>query len=761
MAYPIATYRLQLNHQFDFDDLIKMLPFFDQLSISTLYLSPITKAQPKSLHGYDVVDPNQINPELGGLSRWKSLIQGIKKYQLNILLDIVPNHMSTHKQNFWWQDVLVHGKQSNYAHFFDIKFFDKTNMPFYRRFFDINELVCLRMEDKNVFYETHRLIQYLAKHLNVIGFRIDHIDGLRKPTQYLKSLNGKLNKQKYIIVEKILAKDEPLSEDWPIDGTTGYDFLNELNQIFIYPHGFKQLTKIYDRMIGETRSFIKIRYQQNKLVIHRLFAKELNYLTESMQSILKTIRLEIDISMIKEIITEFSACLPVYRTYIDQYPISDQDQYVLMKTYDSCAKMCVKSRRFLKRLAFTLLAALNQHPSVRKKILAWINDWQLFTAPMIAKGYEDTTCYIYNPLLSLNEVGSSPDYFVGPGNIKQFHQFNSKKQQYYPYGLNATSTHDTKRSEDVRARLNVLSEIPKEWHKCLADWRQMNQSKKIKVNKLIAPDANEEIFIYQSLLGAWPLFEKDEAQFLERFHQYLRKATREAKIHSSWQTPSEPYEAALQIFAFNIINARPFFRSFIAFQNKIRFYGYLNSLAQVALKILLPGVPDFYQGNELWRFDLVDPDNRRPIDFKHRVRLLAQWTNWHDLQINWTDGRIKLFLIQALLNFRGKYPSLFSEGDYIPLTVKGARASNLIAFLRKHKHQKLLVVVPRWYTQLIALNKLNIPAQKWEDTHINLEKYGDLQWQSIITGEIISLQKNRVSIKDVFKEFTLNAFINC
>ena len=744
MKIPISTYRLQLYKDFTFKKVNEIIFYLKELGITDIYFSPITQAEKNSTHGYNVVNYNQINQELGGEADFYDTSILLKRNNLGLLLDIVPNHMATSSDNVWWKDVLENKQNSIYADFFDINWDLSTEQLSYRRFFDISELVCMNIQKKQVFDHTHALLKKLVLQNYIDSLRIDHIDGLVKPASYLDKLEKSFGGSHFTIIEKILARRETLPRGWPIQGTTGYDFLNEVNQIFILPVGLDHLLTSYHHFVKNISTVAEIRYQCNKLVLSLLFEKEFNYLLKLLNDLALMFNSSISASELTLAFSEFLINIPVYRTYIDSKNISLEDKNIILFTAEKAISTnSTISKQALDFITDIILLRLPFKTAEDfKKTLHFIHRWQVFTGPLIAKGFEDTTCYIYTPLLSLNEVGSDPNFFETVGDLSLFHTYNARKQLTFPFSLNATSTHDTKRSEDFRARLNVLSELYEDWSFARCQWQSWNHCHKIDVNGMMAPNENEENLIYQSLLGGWPLDDDQIEKFKNRFLTFLTKALREAKVNSKWAAPNQNYEEEVLRFTQNILSdpTSLFFQSFKKIQAKIAFYGMLNSLAQTILKITAPGIPDFYQGNEVWRFDLVDPDNRQLINFLEISRKLTDIKNnknfnnsikFVELLSHWKDGSIKLAIIYKLLQLRNQYPSLFLNGSYIPLEVSGPLAMHLIAFARRYQNKVLVVVVLRWFTSLLNLEQYTFSPLLWENTEIILPSEFPLTWQNV------------------------------
>ncbi len=757
---PVATYRLQFNQQFRFEDAKALVPYLHRLGISDLYASPIFKARPGSSHGYDVTDPTSLNPELGTETDFESLVQELKAHKMGLLLDIVPNHMAASPDNSWWTDVQKNGISSPFAAYFDIDWETSGEQLKYRRFFDINELVGIRVEIPQVFEATHSLILRLVREGKVTGLRIDHIDGLYDPLAYLQRLQNHIapetkdnRAELYIIVEKILADGEELPGEWPVSGTTGYDFLNTVNAIFIDAEGLQALGESYSQFIGSPTVFGDIVYQKKKLVIERLFSVEIQALgcelfnlAQQNQGTASFSRLELTGAFI-----EITACLPVYRTYIRNDDVSAHDRFYLEQAFQNAGQRNPNTEKaaldFLKQILY--LDFLPAFTGEQKE--AWrhfVLKWQQLTGAIMAKGFEDTALYHYNRLVSLNEVGSNPG--SAGTSIEDFHHYNLKRRERWTHTLNTTSTHDTKRSEDVRARINVLSEIPGDWQQHLLRWCQCNEPKKRKVKGLPIPEPNMEILLYQTMLGAWPLAEEDIPRFKDRLKAYAIKTARESKEFTSWQPPDTEYEEALTTFLEDILHTSNtgFIEDFLLFEKQIAYYGAFNSLAQVLLKLTSPGVPDFYQGTELWEFSLVDPDNRRPVDFKRRTGLLEglvqQESQGQHLLVNqllecWEDSQIKLYVTYKTLNARRAAQTLFQNGDYIPLQSAGQGQEHICAFGRRLGDTWALTIVPRLLTGLVPIDNPPISRQVWGDGRLLLPEDAPEHWHNVFTGESLSI----------------------
>jgi len=935
---PSATYRIQLNKDFRFADAHKILDYLQELGISDLYLSPVLASRKGSNHGYDIIDPSRINPDLGTEEEFNGLQAELQNRGMGLLLDIVPNHMAASVENPWWMDVLENGSQSPFAAFFDvewhpharslegrillpvlgrpfgealdsgelkvvygdgrfyIEYFDSLfplsprsyhavlnhraetlkdslgekssayheyfgiiasaldlaradrrdgetaaerrlrfewtrdrlrtlvnsnaevalliegnlaeingrdgdpasfgflqrllaeqnyKLAFwqnlnesinYRRFFTIADLVGVRVEDPLVFEATHGYILRLVARNPMAGLRIDHIDGLRDPLAYLNRLQERLANDEtrsespsYALVEKILELHESLPEDWPVSGTTGYDYLNHANGIFVNPEGARQIEEIYSAFIGRKHDFADVLYQKKKLVMNTLLGVEMRTLGRQLAELAAQDRYarELERDDLIDALMEVTACLRVYRTYIrnmDSPPSAIQ--------YIEEAVAAARSRTPQLRPAYfnfvrEVLLLLNPpHVLVdqREARLAFVMRWQQFTGPILAKGFEDTALYVYYPLLSLNEVGGDPRP-SDAATRQDFYAFLRDRHQSWPATLDATSTHDTKRSEDVRARINVLSEVPSEWQDHLKRWSDLNSKHRSQVSGQSAPDANEEYFFYQTLLGVWPLEANGDSNLLPRVQDHLIKATREAMVHTRWTRPHQPHEEALRNFAAKVLSPdnRDFLNDFGEFQRKVAYFGMINSLSQTLLKIASPGVADFYQGSEVWDLRLVDPDNRGPIDFSQRFAALKGILNSdsaagqgmvRDLVEHWQDGRIKLYLTWKVLTFRRAHRELFAEDEFLPLESAGCHAQNVIAFLRKTSTASALIAVPRWLSGFPVNNKQTLD---WCDTRLILPAGAPSSWRNVLSRTEITTESRQtesfVLAIDLFRHF--------
>jgi len=650
----------------------------------------------------------------------------------------------------------------------------------YRRFFDINELVGIRIENPKVFEARHAPIFRLMKEGAVDALRIDHIDGLRDPFDYLSTLRKRIEEvapaqnsrsEPYVIVEKILSGSEDLPPEWAVSGTTGYDFVNAANLLFVEPAGYGYLERLYERLTGDVGSFSEAWYRGKKQVMEQLFGGEIRSLSRRIVRLALMDRRACDLPFVElqTALKEITASLPVYRTYVREQKVSKRDLLQLERAIHAARGKAQKSQ--IKRDIFAFFRRVfRREPdtvecSWPQEWLDFMLRWQMFTGAVMAKGFEDTAFYIHTALISLNEVGCDPFRTEQIFGLERFHRFNEHRQQYWPQTLNATSTHDTKRSEDVRARIHVLSEIPQEWHTHFRRWSSWNRDKKVMDEGGMVPSAPAELLIYQTLLGAWPLEEAEIDGFRDRLLAFVTKAAREAKQSTSWLNPNDAYERALRQFVSQILdrsNGGRFLADFRRFQSRIAFHGALNSLSQVLLKIAAPGNPDFYQGNELWDFSMTDPDNRRPIDFKTRARFFENLRHsgrespqLASLLHNWTDGRLKLFLTNRALEFRRSHADLFLKGDYVPLYASRRMFQHVCAFMRAYKRERILVAVPRFTTAITETGEFPMGAAVWRKNGIQLPTRTARNWKNILTGEEIKLGAGygQILLSSIFSQF--------
>jgi len=618
-----ATYRLQLSPELDFAAVRELVPYLRDLGISHLYLSPSLQARSGSTHGYDVVDPTRVSDALGG----EEGLRALREAGLEIVLDIVPNHMGVSDENRWWADEELRAK------FFD---WDPGD-GWYRRFFDIDDLAAVRVEDEEVFRVTHEKVLDLVRNGVVAGLRVDHPDGLADPAGYLRRLADA--GARHVWIEKILNRahpPEPL-RDWPVEGTVGYEFLNDAAALFVDPAGEGKLTDLFAQLTGETRSFHEVALEAQVQQATTTFAREVARLR----------------SLLDEAgIADALAALPIYRTYVE--PATGR--------VDREDRVAIEAAGIEGRLADVLLLRERGHDE-------FVTRFQQTSPPVTAKGVEDTAFYRYNRLLALNEVGGDPGRF-GLG-VAEFHAANAERAERFPRGLLVTQTHDTKRSGDVRARIGALAGMAGEWRGQVLRWREANADLRADG----APDANEEYLIYQTLVGAWPI-ERD------RLEAYLEKALREAKRNTSWVEPDDDWEARVKRFAVALLSHGPFLEDFEPFAARVAEEGRRSALGQLLLKLTSPGVPDIYQGDELEALSLVDPDNRRPVDWAARREALDALGHGAAP----SPATMKLHVIRTALELRARRPVAFA-GAYEPLSA----GAGVCAYLRGGD---VLVVVP-------------------------------------------------------------------
>jgi (1->4)-alpha-D-glucan 1-alpha-D-glucosylmutase len=644
----------------------------------------------------------------------------------------------------------------------------------YRRFFDVNELVGLRMEEQHVFDASHGLLKRLLEEGKVTGVRVDHPDGLFDPTVYFERLQQLAGAPLYVAAEKILSPGETLSEHWQVAGTTGYNFLNAVAGLFVDERHIRRLRRIYKLMTGQGESFEDVAYRARQTVMLTAMASELNVLSHALNRLSETDRTTRDftLSNCRRVLREVVACFPVYRTYISSRGASEFDREVIDAALaEAQRRNPVMERSIFGLLRHVLLASYG--PDAREPDggtsasdgesarLRFAMQFQQFTAPVLAKGVEDTAFYRYHVLISANDVGGNPSRpFVTP---HEFHIANERRLCDWPLELLATTTHDTKRGEDARARISVLSEIPEAWGKALVEWMRINSRNRTKTEGVSSPDRNDEFLFYQALLGAWPaeppsapIPDRAPGDLVERLVAYLAKATREAKVHTSWIHQNEVYGRAVENFVTATLTgrtARRFLSTFVPFQRRVAHVGMINSLSQLVLKLTSPGVPDFYQGTELWDLSLVDPDNRRGVDFAVRRTLLDHLEpvisrldagetvdrEVEELLDNWPDGRIKLFVTTCGLRFRRAHGELMLSGAYSPLRIEGPGADRLIAFARHNDSGTLLAVVPRLVTSL-TLDDRSLPCgqRAWGSTNVVLPEHATAgRFRHVFTGELI------------------------
>jgi (1->4)-alpha-D-glucan 1-alpha-D-glucosylmutase len=653
----------------------------------------------------------------------------------------------------------------------------------YRRFFDVNDLAAIRVELPRVFDAVHRLVLELVSTGAVTGLRIDHPDGLYLPREYFVKLQQRSAKALgtalprdgraiYMLAEKILTSSETLRKDWPVHGTTGYDFANQVTELLVDSSAETAITKTFHRFIGHSVPFGHVLYAKKLLVMKVALANDVDVLGNMLDRLSEQDRLYRDFTLeaLSRAVRETIACFPVYRTYVapDQ-PVSDEDEQIVERAIAAAKRrnpaMEESIFNFL-RDVLLLRSPQNLDAAGRAAYTHFILKFQQTTAPVMAKGLEDTMFYIYNRLPALNEVGGEPQQFGL--SVEVFHERNLERQRNWPATLLATSTHDTKRSEDIRARIVAISEIPELWRRSLQRWATANRRWKRIMNDLEAPDANEEYLLYQTLLGTWPMQANGEpepvpsADYIERIQAYMAKALKEAKINTSWIQPNEEWDAAMHDFIARILDSSPrnkFLPLFLLAAKEIIRLGAINSLTQTLLKLTSPGVPDIYQGNEIWDYSLVDPDNRRPVDYDLRRQMLKSLSTATpgELMQTWSDGRIKMFLTQRLLRFRGEHGDLFENGEYLPLHTSGTFAECCVSFVRRRDDEWIAVMAPR------LSSRVGFPpiGEVWQDTAIQLpEAFSLKDAHDLFTCQPIRHQKRQVAVRDVFSVLPFAAVTN-
>ncbi|MFQ3392087.1 malto-oligosyltrehalose synthase [Enterobacter mori] len=802
---PSATYRIQFRNGMTFDRVVALIPYFRDLGISHLYASPVFTATTDSTHGYDVTDPNEIDPAIGGRDGFNRMASALRQAGMGLILDIVPNHMSTSLENRWWRDVIEHGKQSRYARYFDIDWSRPLTLPFlgdtfeaelekgairlhrdsvtnkaslvyyetayplnpgtwdenksiaelheaqswrvmswreapkqlsWRRFFEITGLVGVRVEDEQVFHDTHRLILELVHDGTVDGLRIDHIDGLADPLGYLQRLRQATGPDCYITVEKILAKGEQLPAEWPVSGTTGYEFIASLAEVLVDDNSLERLEKVHNETLGVTVDRQNALRDAKGLMTDRNFEGEFTTLLNLARDLAQHNGVEIQTDDIHHALRELLIAFPVYRTYGTAEGLTPSDVTLLSRVVTSVNA----SEPALSLIVRILTGDLPEGD--RDAATLFRTRFQQLTGPLMAKSVEDTLFFRHNLELALNEVGADPT--PRAFSLSRFHQEMRIRLARQPDALLGTSTHDTKRGEDARARLYTLTEAPEQWGENLARWRQMNQTHVRFLNDGTAPNVADTWMIYQALAGVWPATlspdDRDGLQTLEaRFLGFIEKALREAKQRTDWIDSNESYENVVMDYVRHLLSPDNtlFLHDFSETLQPFVRAGLMNSLSQTVIKLTAPGVPDIYQGSEALNFSLVDPDNRREPDFAALVQNLstANSTVFNDEQ-GWRDGRVKQYVTATLLRLRPHYPALFRYGDWLPLKVTGEREEHLIAYARVKDDEALIVAVPRLVFTVTGNEKL------WVNTAVAIpEELVGKRYRDVFSGESRVLQE--------------------
>jgi len=665
----------------------------------------------------------------------------------------------------------------------------------YRRFFDINDLAAIRVEDPEVFATVHALVFDLVRKGYVSGMRIDHPDGLLDPQKYFEDLQEQVplsgksevspvqaapRRRFFLMAEKILVGDEELRPSWTIEGTTGYGFLNFLNGLFVDSSRKRALLRLYRHFSGWSQSYADLVYQSKLLILQVSMSSELEVLSRRLDRISEQHRWSRDFTRhsLRAALREVIACFPVYRSYIrDSGPHPDDEDERHIRNAVRSAK---RHNPAISESVFNFIenVLLLKDPEGlsevdRSERRLFVMRFQQLTGPVMAKGLEDSAFYRYCPLLSLNEVGGAPDKFGVSATF--FHAKSLIRQASWRNSLLATSTHDNKRSEDVRARINVLSEIPTDWYRAIRSWQLLNRDKKVLVAGDQVPSANDEYFLYQTLVGVWPLRgmnEKEYAEFVSRIGTYMEKALREAKVHTSWISPNTEYESAFQSFLAAILDRSPgnnFLTAFQSFQARIARPGIFNSLSQTVLKITSPGVPDFYQGTEVWNFSLADPDNRRPVDYNQLRGLLQRLREAEDQNMenlvdqliqDPVDGAVKLYVTRSALRFRRANRELFANGSYTGLRVAGKKQRHVITFSRSYRQREVVIVAGRFFALLGADRSLPVGKETWSDTTVVLRRQiAATHYRELFTGRVIATEKRNgnlvLPVSEVFSRLPI------
>jgi (1->4)-alpha-D-glucan 1-alpha-D-glucosylmutase len=620
----------------------------------------------------------------------------------------------------------------------------------YRRFFDINTLAGIRVEIPEIFEKTHELIVRLVDEGLVHGLRIDHIDGLADPEGYSRALQQKVGPGFYVAVEKILEPGEEL-RPWPVAGTSGYDVLNVIDGVLVNTEASHTFEQIYRESSGLQGSYDELLKQAKVEITEKNFASELEVLVSDIKRIADTDRRTRDYTAfsLRQALIDIIAAVPVYRSYLrDAEPVTEDVTLI-----DETVRLAQQSSTLADHSVhgFIASALLGKVAADAADIRRFRRRFQQLTGPVMAKSLEDTLFYRYGRLIALNEVGGDPGHFgLSPD---AFHRANADRARDWPHAMIATATHDTKRGEDARARLLALSEMPDEWEKALALWHETAAPHLTELNGAPAPDANDQVILFQALLGAWPLelLEGSDsnqlAAFQERMTEYLTKALREAKRHTSWTAPDEAYEsAALKLLHAALDPKNLFLDRFMPLARRLSFLGMLNGLSRTVLKLTVPGVPDIYQGTEFWDFSLVDPDNRRPVDYEARIEGLDRDGSLAGLMKNWPDGRIKQRILSLLLHDRAASPWLYADGDYQPLAIEGQQASHLLAFVRYHGEAALAVIVPRLWNELMSKEGPLPDPSVWSDSAAALP-HGS--WRNVLTGDDILISADWTNISEL------------
>lgn len=624
----------------------------------------------------------------------------------------------------------------------------------YRRFFDISDLVGVRVEDPAVFEATHRKILALVRDGVAAGLRIDHVDGLLDPRGYLERLRARVGSETYLVVEKILTGDERLPASWPVDGTTGYEFLKAVSGVFADARGLRALDRLHARFTGSRARFSELAWASKARVLSELFPGELAALAQSLAELAPLDREAQDVAAtdLARALAAVTASLSVYRTYTRTEPAARDRTLV-----ESAVAVARRRRPQVDGRAFAFVRRVltldfSQDSRLLPAAREAVARWQQLTGPVMAKGLEDTALYAYARLLSLNVIGTRRSR---ARSLAELHAFQAGRAARGDLSLLATTTHDTKRSEDVQARIHVLSEIAEDWSERVLRWSRWNEPHRRRLRDHVAPSPSEELLLYQTLLGAWPGGDEPGAPFLERLRGYLVKAAREAKVHTSWLAPREEHERALTDFATRILEPGPrnaFLGDFHAFRPRVELHGAINALAQLVVKLGSPGVADVYQGSELWDLRLVDPDNRGRVDLEARARLLRALDRRDardraallaELRSSWPDGRVKLWVTSRGLRFRRRERELFLSGEYLPLAARGEWRDHVVGFARRRGDRWALVLVPRLLARRFELVRFPEGEALWGEAAVHLPPGAPREWRNVLTGATVATSRGR------------------
>lgn len=815
MFKPATTYRIQFHKDFNFKSFIEIIPYLEKLGIDTVYASPIFEADPGSTHGYDVVNPHRINPEIGTEEELFEISKKLKAVGINWLQDIVPNHMAFSTRNAWLMDVLTKGAGSSYADFFDIDIaegkklmvpflgddleyviankdlkiikkqdefylsYGGTNWPLnkssqlqlkdktdadlddvqlvseiadkqfyrlcnwketntninYRRFFTVNSLICLNIQYAKNFELYHQYIFELVKNGVFQGLRIDHIDGLYDPQGYLNQLRNAVGEEVYIVVEKILERDEKLPPKWKAQGTTGYDFLATVNNLFTNQSTQSHFDNIYQGVTGKQLDPIQLIDEKKRVILFEHMKGELSNLVELFFSLNLVSGEDVEKmgrGQIEQGLAEMMIKMPVYRYYDATFPLDKESRDQLDAILkDVASKPELADVSLLLKKLFSL-SPLDHDKMQNENLAKFYQRLMQFTGPLMAKGVEDTVMYTYNRFVGHSEVGDAPDAFGL--SLSEFHQKMIDRQLNWSLSLNGSATHDTKRGEDFRARINVLTDLPGEWEAFVSELITVIQ-KSANLSKQFDRIHNNDFYLLlQTILGALPFPGEDQDDLSSRMDQYIEKALREAKKRSGWAEPNEEYETQLQHFALSLMDEKEeCFRLISNLLKRIADYGIVNSLAQVVLKFTCPGIPDIYQGTELWDLSLVDPDNRRPVDYQRRKKYLSDEESLPNLWEKRNSGQIKLWLSCKLIQYRRTRSEIFTDGEFIPLQIKGAYQNHVLAYARKLKESWVIIAIP---VGLASIDDQKSPlAFDWLDTQIILPNNAPTGFKNILTGK--------------------------